>query len=267
MRWRLLKHGASDAATNMATDECLFESAVSGEAPATVRLYLWRRPTLSVGYRQKWEEVCDLAACARWSVDLVRRVTGGRAVLHDRELTYAVAAPASVWLGGSSVHAVYAWVRGAIREALQNENVRLDPDGSAGRLGRAPSELPCFAVPSGHEISAGGRKLVASAQKWHRRGFLQHGSILLEVNETLWRRIATRGTRSSLAAVGLHELGWGSTVDRLTEVVARGFERCFGRPPAEDGLTPRECARVDELLRTKYASEAWVRLCPARGDA
>ena len=171
-------------------------------APPLLRLYRWSRTTLSLGYRQKLWSVTDPETLERLRIPWVRRPTGGRALLHQpNDLTYAFAAPKDTERG---VRRAYARVMEAIREGLA-PFVRVDslstdtgPDGAAGRL-------PCLAVATGHEITAGGRKLVAGAQRWRRGAFLQHGSIPWTVNAELTNRVAGLPTCSPVAAVGLAE--------------------------------------------------------------
>jgi lipoate-protein ligase A len=188
-------------------------------------------------------------------------VTGGRAVLHHHELTYCLTAPAEGAFHGLSVIGVYDWASSAIRAALEALGVTLDPSPpmKKKRKPREPSEaLPCFAVPTGHEITAGGKKLVGSAQKWSRRGFLQHGSILLRIDCRLWQRTTGLGKEDHLQAVGLDTLvGKEIALNDLTEAMGKQFGILFGEPGASSCLSHEELQVAKTLAQEKYSSDSW----------
>lgn len=179
-RWRLLLSPPLDAATNMALDVALMRRArETGEA--VLRVYGWSQPTLSLGRNQPARGQYDEARAARDGIAIVRRPTGGRALLHWREVTYAVAAPAPE---GGSLRESYARINGLLLDGLR----RLGVDAELARptAGAAvPSLAPCFEEPAAGEITAGGRKLVGSAQ-WRDDGaLLQHGSVLVDDDQPL----------------------------------------------------------------------------------
>lgn len=156
----------------MGMDEALLESARAGGAP-TLRLYRWRGPWLSLGYSQKLDPQRE-QACRVAGVGVVQRVTGGRAVLHGSDLTYALAAPDSALPQGLA--ASYAVVCDALLAALRSLGVAADA--SQADLPTPDSgQFDCFAQPAPREICVGGRKLAGSAQRRVPGGILQHGSI------------------------------------------------------------------------------------------
>lgn len=179
-RWRTLVSRPADGAENMATDEALLERArTSGEC--VMRLYQWARPTLSLGRNQTARGQYDLCRARELGVDFVRRPTGGRAVLHHRELTYSVTGPASQ-LG--SLRESYARVNRLLVAALRRLGVMAAVAPGRGRA-PAPGLSPCFDSPGQGELVLGERKLVGSAQ-WRDDGaFLQHGSILVDDDQAL----------------------------------------------------------------------------------
>lgn len=192
----------AEGTLNMRRDEALLAAAATG-APPSLRLYRWARPTLSLGHAQRLEAAADPAALSRLGIPWVRRPTGGRALLHQPdELTYAFAAAQGA---ASGVRTAYRRVMSAIREALAGF-LRLDPVPERRLRDRAASRLPCLAVPTGHEITVGGRKLVAGAQRWRRGAFLQHGSIPWTVDRRLTNEVAGLPPESPIVAVGLVEL-------------------------------------------------------------
>ena len=172
LSWRILVDGPLHGAANMARDHALAELVGHGEA--VLRLYRWSPATLSLGRNEPFGEIHRRLLASRPDVGVVRRPTGGRAVLHDHELTYGVAAPVSAFGG---LRAAYRSINRALVEGL-------------GRLGVAarlagPGALPsgagvCFADSAEGEVVAGGRKLVGSAQRRIGGAFLQHGSLLLD---------------------------------------------------------------------------------------
>lgn len=187
--WRLLRSGPGDGLANMATDLALLDHARrTGEA--TLRLYAWERPTLSLGRHERGRGVFDVRALREAGIDLVRRPTGGRALLHDHEVTYAVAAPAAAGSLGETYRAVNALLRTALHAlgVAVDEAARPPRDGLTDQSPLRPDGAPCFAEPSAGELVVDGAKLVGSAQ-WRDGGaWLQHGSILLEDDQP---RIAT----------------------------------------------------------------------------
>lgn len=169
----------------MAWDEAMRRHAATTGA-VLVRAYTWDAPSLSLGRNQRTAGIYDAARCAALGVPVVRRPTGGRALLHAREVTYCVAAPhdaAPTLRGGYD--AINAWLLDALHR-LGVAATRAGPSEAEP----APGLAPCFEHPSAGELVVAGRKLVGSAQ--HRDGdaFLQHGSILLDDDQALLARLA-----------------------------------------------------------------------------
>jgi lipoate-protein ligase A len=237
----------------MAVDEALLESAIEPGADATLRLYHFRRPTVTFGYGQALDRAVDVAACRARNIARVRRITGGRALLHHHELTFSVTGPP---LAGT-VRATYGAVAGAFRHALERLRIPVDPASTVAST-RAAERLPCLAVPTGHEITAGGKKLVASAMRFRRRGFLVHGSILWAVDHELWRRVTRLEASDPLPAVGLRELG-GAAIGEpaLVDALSSAMAEVVSSPRAPGSLTARERERAAALCQ-KYRSRAWT---------
>lgn len=260
MRLRLLVDGAADGAVNMAVDETLLDSAMEPDALATLRLYRFRSPTVTFGYSQAVSDAVDPAACERLGVDYVRRITGGRALLHQHELTYSFAAPART----HSVKSVYRTVTGAIRSALERLEIPLDPPEwcQESPISRGAPQLPCLAVTTGHEITAAnGCKLVPSALRFRRRAYLQHGSILGSVDPGLWKQLSPPGRNDALRAVGIRDLSAAEPPleDDLIEALASSFAELAGvSPVVATSLSPEEVDWARKLER-KYRSQSWTR--------
>ena len=174
MRLRVIRDGARSGADNMAADTRLLEDWRPGDDPV-LRLYRWSPPAVSYGYHQQ-ESDFDVAAITAHGYGLVRRPTGGRAILHNDELTYAVVGGARGPVFGDTLHTAYASINDALLLFLRK--LGLSPDVSVGEsLAQARSAV-CFQSAGRHEITVGGRKLVGSAQRRLADAFLQHGSIL-----------------------------------------------------------------------------------------
>lgn len=185
-RWRLLATPGLDGAMNMAVDIALMVRARATHE-SVFRVYGWSTPTLSLGRNQRAVGMYDPAVLEEREIAVVRRPTGGRAILHWREVTYSVTAPAH---GAPSLAETYAGINGVLLEALSHLGVSATVADRAERQ-RAPDTVPCFAEPSpGEIVLRGGGKLVGSAQFRENGALLQHGSILLEDDQSLLAGLA-----------------------------------------------------------------------------
>ena len=176
-RWRLIMSGLADGPSNMAVDEAITEAVAAGENPPSLRFYGWQPACLSLGYRQPWT-VVDTERCVAAGWDVVRRPTGGRAILHVDELTYSVIAPAGDPRVKGGILESYrrlseALADGLIMLGLASAEAPPDPGTTL------PAGLVCFDGPSNYEISHKGRKLVGSAQVRKKNVVLQHGTLPL----------------------------------------------------------------------------------------
>jgi lipoyl(octanoyl) transferase len=175
-RWLLVDTGPCPAAYNMALDEA-FLLGVSRGGPPVLRFYDWSTPTISIGFNQRMEREVDLRRALDRGYEMVRRPTGGRAVLHKQEITYAVAAPVSGNLLGG-VTETYARISRALVDGLLRLGVPAVLEEGRPQESRTPGN-PCFTSVSRFEISVNNRKLVGSAQVRKGDALLQHGSIQL----------------------------------------------------------------------------------------
>jgi lipoate-protein ligase A len=258
--WRLLVSEPADGATNMAIDEALWRTRQSNAGPPTVRFFAWAPPTVSLGYGQPLDEAVDVAACRRLGVGLVRRPTGGSAIYHDgpeRELTYTVVA-ASADLGtAADLLATYNWIALALCRGLRALGAAAEivpiPDGEG------PPPAFCFARTGRYEIEVAGRKLVGSAQRRQGVCFLQHGSVLLGVDEPRLR-VVFPTTPDPLATMTTLEvaLGHRPKFDDVAAALTDAFAEEHGLTLRPGGLTAEEVARVEALVRDKYSTEAWL---------
>jgi lipoate-protein ligase A len=244
------------AAWNMAVDEVLLEAAAAGAW--TLRLYAWRRPTVSLGYAQRGREAFDAGAARRLGVGVVRRPTGGRAVLHADELTYALAAPTSAGPLAAGIGASYRLISSGLQAGLESLGaaVRLERSAGAGAAARGP----CFAARARFELTFAGRKMAGSAQRRRDRALLQHGSLLLgRPDPRLWRALGGGHEEAAAASIGLVEaLGCRPSPARLAACLARGIGAALGLEPRTARLSraQRRRAAVPLLLAARY-SRRW----------
>lgn len=262
--WRILVTKEARGSYNLALDEALFRLAVEGKGPPTIRFYGWSPPALSVGYFQSWQREIDEKACAGKGISVYRRITGGRAVLHDREVTYSVVSRAGSPLFSAGLVPAYRAIGTALASGLGRlgvgaELVRPAPPGGGKAVPRHPS---CFSSASGYEIASRGKKLVGSAQKRRGGAILQHGSILLAVEdggfESLLRHPPPGGPAPSGGLTSLEALlGRFPEREEVVEALSEGFRESWGISLIPGGLTGEEERLSEELERRKYLSLLW----------
>jgi lipoate-protein ligase A len=180
--WRISWDGPATGAENMAKDLALFEAAEADPTtPPVFRLYAWDPPCISVGFHQDPAKVLDLSQVEVRGYDLVKRPTGGRAILHDQELTYMVVSHfADAWVGGSLAESHFRVTR-ILHSALVSLGIAANFADTRREWGPAlgsNAAAPCFASATRSELLLAGRKLLGSAQRRGTRAFLQHGSLL-----------------------------------------------------------------------------------------
>lgn len=239
----------------MALDEALMDSVREGARPA-LRLYRWRPACLSLGRNQPAAECYDRAEIARRGLDVVRRPTGGRAVIHARELTYSVVVN-DRRLGG--LRQSYVTINRALLEGLAQLGVRAVLQPGSARRAPVPSTEPCFRDPAEGELVIDGRKLIGSAQYRHRGVVLQHGSLLLQNDQSVLASLerAARPTPDSPPAILADYLSPLPTWKTLSAALAAGWTRVVGERP-EPSEPSREEVRRAELLQRKHADLEWI---------
>lgn len=266
--WRLIFSGALDGPLNMAIDEAIAEAVAAGDAPPTLRLYGWQPPCLSLGQAQAWD-VVDFARCADLGWDVVRRPTGGRAVLHIDEITYMLCAPEAEPRVRGGVLESYRRLSTGLLAALRQ--IGVEPERAQSVYAdRGESGPACFDGPSDYEITVGQRKLIGSAQLRKKGIVLQHGALPLfgditRVAEGLafdlpGQRLALKNRlhwRATTLAEGLR--GRQLSLDEAAGFVRQGFAEALNLTLVETTLTPAETARAQVLRAEKYAHSAWTK--------
>lgn len=259
--WRLIIDDSRDGAWNMAVDEALVEAVDAGASPGVVRFYRWRPACLSLGFSQPFA-VADAAFCAANGVSLVRRPTGGRAVLHQHELTYSVAAPLGRGRFGTDLQAVYQEICRALVVGLRLTGVPAELAGApTGGMITPTAAVPCFIGPAAGEVVAGGRKLVGSAMRRIGDSILQHGSILEDWDGRLQAGCLGLADDHELraAVVTVAEL-LGAVPDSamLTAALTAGFAATLGVGFERSAVTALEYDRATFLARERYGHPRWT---------
>ena len=259
--WRLLVTEPLDGATNMAVDEALLRARIDESGGPTVRFYGWRPATVSLGYAQPLHEAVDHEACRALGIGLVRRPTGGSAVLHeapDAEVTYSVVAREGDFPGADDVLETYRILGEGLAAGLAQLGVRarLTP---LVRGRRAASPVFCFRRAGAYELAVEGRKLVGSAQRRQRRAFLQHGSVLLDADPGRIRRVFPREAEPTASLTTLADiLGRSPGFDTVVTALGDGLAKALGVRLVPGGLSGDEWASVEALVVGKFGSEAWT---------
>ena len=270
--WRLLLSPFTDGPANMAVDEAILQAMAEGASPPTLRFFGWTPPCLSLGYAQAAAEV-DHDRLAQLGYGLVRRPTGGRAILHTDELTYSVIAPMHEprVLGG--VLESYQQLSAGLLRGLHHLGlgVRADKTYAANDTAGAAKGPVCFEAPSNYEITVGAgdapRKLLGSAQVRKRRMLLQHGTLPLTgdlgricavlVFASEAERQAARARLRQRAATVAEVLEAEVTWPQAAAALAQGFAEVLNLDLEEAPLSPREIALAAQLRQEKYSTAAW----------
>jgi lipoate-protein ligase A len=266
-QWRLIYDIPANGAWNMAVDESLMESVGIGQSPPTLRFYSWNPPCLSLGYGQHFTHV-DFARVDRLGWDVVRRPTGGRAILHTDELTYSLSLPVDDDLAAGTIVESYQRISLALLEGLNRLGAKPRADQRAEHI---EVGAVCFETPSHYEITVDGRKLVGSAQTRRKNAILQHGSLPLWgdiariCNGLVFpddaARLAAQGhvpQRALTLADALgQEITWLEAVDAITQGFAGTFDIDFQH--FEPDLTDLEYDRAQQLHAEIYATPEWTR--------
>jgi lipoyl(octanoyl) transferase len=268
--WRLLVTEPLDGATNMALDEALLRGRVRGASGPTVRFYGWHPATVSLGYAQALDDAVDVARCAALGIGLVRRPTGGSAILHEppeREVTYSVVAREGDFPGADDVLETYRVLGQGLVAGLGRLGVAAELAPLVrGRGERTPAF--CFGRAGAYEIAVGGRKLVGSAQRRQRGCFLQHGSVLLGADPARIRAVFPRESDPMAGLTTLAEpLGSAPDFDTVVLALAAGLGDALGVRLAPAGLAPEESALSDALILGKYGTDVWTTLGRLPEDA
>ena len=235
--WRVIHSGAVRGAMNMAIDEALYEAVAAGESPPVLRLYRWEPATVTLGYAQRAPDAINFEACRQYGFDVVRRTTGGRAVLHQHEVTYALIAPTDHPLFAGGILDTYKVIARPLQSTLEQLGVtaELVPARDAG--GRASLHDICFTAPASYELAVEGCKIAGSAQKRNDRAFLQHGSIPVDLEPLVMATVLGKSAEQDHARAAellAQKVGWVNryretpvSLAQVESVMADAFRQSF----------------------------------------
>ena len=251
--------GAGSGSRNMAVDEALARLC---RDYATLRFYAWDTPTLSIGYFQRTGEI-DLSACRESAIGLVRRPTGGRAVLHRQDLTYSLVLPLRPPWTEFSIAESYQRINACLQRGLEALGISASITISEGQAARAPSPF-CFSAIAQQELLVGGKKVIGSAQRRFPTALLFQGSILLDFNPTGLLALLHPGERAKAAkSLGLisslrEALGWIPDRVAVEGAIREGFVCKMEMVLEEGALEPKELELASQLAEDRYASDDWT---------
>jgi lipoate-protein ligase A len=252
----------------MALDEAMLLLHNAGVTPPTLRVYCWDLPTLSLGYAQNTQRDVDLLACQQHGVAVVRRPTGGRAVLHDQEVTYSVILPTALFPGPDTLTSHYYHIGQALLGTLQRLGmpVHLQRSRLASPPRHAEAAPACFAALARYELSVMGRKIIGSAQKHLQHALLQHGSLPLWLDrQRLFACLRVPPERQATLVQEAYHTMTAVNEMAITPVNAsavhralrEAFHSTFAIELVDMPLLPEELQLTDELRQAKYATAVW----------
>lgn len=251
--WRLIKDQPFDGRTNMAVDEAILltaEGSADSSVSPVLRLYSWKEPTISIGYAQ------DTSPFLAKGLPVVRRITGGRAVVHHMEVTYSIAAPASSVAFAGGIMGAYSAISRSIVKALNDIGVPASFKEGSGRKreGREGGRLheACFHSTSRYEVVVGERKISGSAQRRFRKAFLQHGSILFGIDKGLNEMVFGAGAAKCMCSA---EMFTDSSPSEFAERLIIRSAECFGVSFTPSALTRDEEAKKEALLKDGHQGQ------------
>jgi len=264
--WRLIITPPASGAWNMALDEAILEHIGRGDSLPTLRLYAWEPACLSLGHAQPFADV-DTDHLRQRGWDVVRRLTGGRAILHTDEITYSVIAPNDEPRVAGTVLESYNRLAQALLGAVQEMELPVELKEGKAENRSTPNPV-CFEVPSTYEITVNGKKLIGSAQARKKEGVLQHGSlpltgdlaricqVLVFENEAAREDASTRllARASTVESALGREVSW----DTAAQAFVHAFEAVLGLSLQKGDLSGSESKRTHELVKEKYNHPYWI---------
>ncbi|MBM4139987.1 MAG: lipoate--protein ligase family protein [Nitrospira sp.] len=254
--WRLIDTGSYSATYNMALDEAIATAVRKDNAPSTLRFYGWNKPSVSIGCFQKINDI-DSDYCIDKRITVVRRPTGGRAILHDKELTYSISVKTTSGTFSKGLLDSYKKISKAF--SLAFSRIGLTPELTLHRETRHVRSPLCFQSTSYGEITINKMKVIGSAQKRWSEGLLQQGSIpyLIDKDEMIKIFRLKSLDESMDALTGLNEIIPELNTDDFKNTIRIGFEETFDVKFVTSSPSQEELSLADELEVKKYLSSQW----------
>ena len=269
--WNFINTGSHDPYYNMAMDEALLNFVSRGEIDPVVRFYTWNPATLSVGYFQRLKKEIDIDKVKEKGFGLVRRQTGGRGVLHDKELTYSVIVPESHPNMPSTITEAYRVISEGLLEGFKllgfDAYFAIPRSKEEREKLKQPRSAVCFDAPSWYELVVEGRKIAGSAQTRQKGVILQHGSLLqdLDVDELFDMfifkndRLKEKMKKAFVdKAVAINDISDRHiSIEEMEKAFEEGFKKGLNIEFKPLSLTENQLAEV-KVLEEKYRSEEWL---------
>jgi lipoate-protein ligase A len=266
-QWRLVITPPAPGAWNMAVDEAILAAIGQNLVLPTLRLYAWDPACLSLGYAQPSTDA-DALRLAERGWHLVRRPTGGRAILHTDELTYSVIGPQSDPRLAGSVLESYRCLASALLKALHRLNIPAESHAAPSTIETTTKGPVCFEVPSNYEITVSGKKLIGSAQARRKEGLLQHGALPLSGDLTRITQVlvfpdeaarqAAAARLLSRAITAEQALGNPLSWEAAAEAFIASFQEILALQLIRMDLSPQELRRAEELVNEKFNHPSWT---------
>ena len=256
--WYLIVNKApAEGKWNMAVDEFLFRSLT--DTPKTfLRFYQWKNPTVSLGYSQKIKQVVDVSFCRTHGIDIVRRITGGKLVLHHKEITYSVSSSDSHFFT-EQLSDSYRIISKALMRGL--ELMGLKPFlADAPPSDYARGNLPCFSHPARNEVEVGGRKIIGSAQKREGSRFLQHGSIPMGGDVNLFKAVSFLNEKKGRIRLISLSAALGSTIafDEASSFFLKGVSEFLKTELVPYAFSREDIRQIEKIQNAKYSQPNWT---------
>ena len=258
---RYLNTGANDGYTNMAIDEALLKHCTQ----PIIRIYGWNPPAMTIGYAQSKLKEINIKKCSKKNIPIIRRITGGKAIFHQFELTYCFIVPGKMVDLPLSITDSYKKIAGALSRGLKILGMQTEMHAS-----KDPSQSSLCYVSSGwYELLVKGKKISGSAQRRMEGKILQHGSILLDFNYNMNAELFNlRAAEHKLCFKVTNlkrELGREVSFEEAATALQQGFSKQFNLNMEEKPLSEAEDTTVKELIQNKYKCESWNKLQSIRG--
>ncbi len=256
----IIDQNSNSPEINMAVDEAIFLNYIKTENPMPIlRFYKWEPPAISIGYFQKPEDI-DIESCKRENIGFIRRPTGGRSVLHDKELTYSVVGGKENFFENKSLNDIYSIISKALVKGLRKSGFDVEFKKPDYKKSQYHIKVLCFDSTSTFEITLNHKKVVGSAQVRKNGVFLQHGSIILNLDkEKVARLLKIKNIKLLEKASGLlDEMKIQNfEIEKLISNLVSGFSEVFGMETRKSILSEQEIDFTQLLIENKYSKASW----------
>ena len=229
---------------NMAVDEAILQAVNSGWSGATLRFYRWSEPTISLGYFQKYAEVLNQDEIIQ-KMPLVRRQTGGGAILHDDELTYSLVLPLNKTIAPTNIEDTYQMVHDAYLEAMADWQVKAEYRRGQHQINAQRGPFFCFSRKHRFDLVLDGKKLLGSAQRRAKNAVLQHGSLIIARHFTQQESAQLTNTPDN-----------SPPINELIDIISQRIGTALHISPLKGSLTEKEISLMPDL-EEKYAGSDW----------